>query len=315
MLVDPAEDAGDSPGVSVTEQRPHLTLQNRKVRQYLCLKFSHASFSISHSRLHVLQRDVHEDYARKPRVIGRSRAIVHANGSSLHERLRREISRRIDRGLLTGTLLTRQTGLQSSHISKRLHRKRKLSLAALDRVLASQRLSIEDLMPSQFLRHLPALPDIHIGKFDSVHLSLKPPLYKLPVLLQRPRSKLSNLPLESSNTSAPAALSFAVSGSAFSQCASVPPKRFPWRPFSCLMPSSCSTATTTRLPLTGPPRPNLFAVNVGDFLSFRYVDFDANHLIRRPHALDHPVELLNLGPDESPSGCIVGHACICISEI
>ena len=215
MLVDPAEDAGDSPGVSVTEQRPHLTLQNRKVRQYLCLKFSHASFSISHSRLHVLQRDVHEDYARKPRVIGRSRAIVHANGSSLHEGLRLEISRRIDRGLLTGTLLTRQTGLQSSHISKLLHRKRKLSLAALDRVLASQRLSIEDLMPSQFSRHLPALPDIHVGKFD---LSLKPPLYKLPVLLQRPRSKLSNLPLESSNTSAPVALSFAVTGSAFSQC-------------------------------------------------------------------------------------------------
>jgi hypothetical protein len=69
------------------------------------------------------------------------------------------------------------------------------------------------------------------------------------------------------------------------------------------------------LPLTGPPRPNLFAVNVGDFLSFRYVDFDDNHLIRRPHALDHPVELLNMGPDESPSGCIVGRACICISEI
>jgi hypothetical protein len=64
-----------------------------------------------------------------------------------------------------------------------------------------------------------------------------------------------------------------------------------------------------------PPRPNLSGVNVGDFLSFRYVDFDANHLILRPHALDYPVELLNLGPDESPSGCIVGRACICISEI
>ncbi len=229
MLVDTAEDAGDSPGVSVAEQRAHLTLQNRKVRQNPCLKFRHASFpsfSISHSRLHVLQRDVHEDYARNPRVIGRSRAILHANASSLHERLRLEISRRIDRGPLTGTLLARQTGLESSHISKLLHRKRKLSLAALDRVLASQRLRIEDLPPSQFSRHLPALPDIHVGKFDSVHLSLKPPLDKLPVLLQRPRSKLSNLPLESSNTSAPAALSFAVTGSAFSQCASVPPKRF-----------------------------------------------------------------------------------------
>ena len=49
-----------------------------------------------------------------------------------------------------------------------------------------------------------------------------------------------------------------------------------------------------------PPRPNLYGVNVGDFLSFRYVDFDANRLILRPHALDHPGELLNLGPDDRP---------------
>ena len=56
-------------------------------------------------------------------------------------------------------------------------------------------------------------------------------------------------------------------------------------------------------------------MNVGDSLSFRYVDFDANHLILRPHALDHPVELINLGSDESPSAAIVGRACICISEI
>jgi hypothetical protein len=52
-----------------------------------------------------------------------------------------------------------------------------------------------------------------------------------------------------------------------------------------------------------PPRPNLYGVNVGDFLSFRYVDFDANRLILRPHALDHPGELLNLGPDESLGLC------------
>jgi hypothetical protein len=64
-----------------------------------------------------------------------------------------------------------------------------------------------------------------------------------------------------------------------------------------------------------PPRPNLYAVSVGAALLFRYVSFDADRLILRPYALDHPVELLNMGPDESPSSSIVGRVCICISEI
>src|ERR1700749_1144840 len=68
------------------------------------------------------------------------------NFSQLHERLRMEILRRIDRGVLTGTLLARQTGLRPSHISNFIRSRRKLSLAALDRVLAAQLLSIDDLM-------------------------------------------------------------------------------------------------------------------------------------------------------------------------
>src|ERR1700751_4532664 len=68
------------------------------------------------------------------------------NAAQLHERLRIEIARRIDRGLTTGTLLASQTGLKPSHISNFLHRKRRLSLAAFDRILAAQALSIEDLL-------------------------------------------------------------------------------------------------------------------------------------------------------------------------
>src|SRR5580700_2972248 len=68
------------------------------------------------------------------------------NFQQLHERLRLEIWRRIDRGTLTSSLLARQTGLRSSHISNFLHRKRRLSLSSLDRVLAAQMLSIDDLL-------------------------------------------------------------------------------------------------------------------------------------------------------------------------
>jgi hypothetical protein len=118
----------------------------------------------------------------------------------------------------------------------------------------------------------PLCPTSMTARLTPFHLSLKPPLYKLPVLLHRPRSKVSNLPQESSNTSVPAALSFAVTGSASSQCTSVPPKRFPWPPV--LMPHGIVVLDRyyNSLAPYQPPRPNLYGVNVGDFLSFRYVD-------------------------------------------
>jgi hypothetical protein len=50
-------------------------------------------------------------------------------------------------------------------------------------------------------------------------------------------------------------------------------------------------------------------------LAFRYVSYDANRLIFRPYALDCPVELLKLGPEESPSDCIVGRVCVTITEL
>ena len=69
------------------------------------------------------------------------------NFSQLHERLRLEVARRIHRGLLTGSSLAAQTGLQPSHISNFLRRNRKLSLSALDRVLIALSLNIDDLVP------------------------------------------------------------------------------------------------------------------------------------------------------------------------
>jgi hypothetical protein len=64
-----------------------------------------------------------------------------------------------------------------------------------------------------------------------------------------------------------------------------------------------------------PSRPNIYAANIANSLSFRYVGFDSDHLILRPHAIDHPIELLSLEPGESPSSYIVGRVCICISEL
>ena len=69
------------------------------------------------------------------------------NFQDLHEQLRLELLRRIDRGLLSGTSLARQAGFQQGHISNFLNRRRSLSLEGLDRVLAAQSLTVEDLTP------------------------------------------------------------------------------------------------------------------------------------------------------------------------
>src|SRR5580692_2975243 len=69
------------------------------------------------------------------------------NFQDLHELLRVELLRRIERGTLTGSRLAQQAGFQQAHISNFLNRKRALSLEGLDRVLASQNLSIDQILP------------------------------------------------------------------------------------------------------------------------------------------------------------------------
>src|SRR5258708_9644643 len=69
------------------------------------------------------------------------------NFQDLHELLRLELLRRIERGTLTGSRLAHQAGFQQAHISNFLNRKRSLSLEGLDRVLASQNLSIDQILP------------------------------------------------------------------------------------------------------------------------------------------------------------------------
>src|SRR6185312_4767627 len=76
-----------------------------------------------------------------------SRTLLLMNFQDLHELLRLELLRRIDRGSLTRSRLAQQAGFQQAHISNFLNRKRALSLEGLDRVLASQNLTIDQILP------------------------------------------------------------------------------------------------------------------------------------------------------------------------
>ena len=69
------------------------------------------------------------------------------NFQDLHELLRLELLGRIESGSLTGTALARQSDFKQAHISNFLNGKRALSLEGLDRVLAAEGLSVDQLMP------------------------------------------------------------------------------------------------------------------------------------------------------------------------
>src|SRR3954470_10436031 len=77
--------------------------------------------------------------------------IFHMNFSQMHERLRLELLRRINRGTLSVSLLARQTGFGQAHLSNFLHNRRQLSLEALDRVMSAQHLGADDLLT--IIRH------------------------------------------------------------------------------------------------------------------------------------------------------------------
>jgi hypothetical protein len=237
------------------------------------------------------------------------------NFSQLHERLRAEIVRRIDRGILTGTLLARQTGLRPSHISNFIRGRRKLSLAALDRVLAVQVLSIDDLMPFNASRAALESAASSDDYFDSVPLVSHTTAMYSPRVTRKATIEIIKLPAGILEQMRPRRAIARREWQRFIAVRISPAQALPMSPI--LAPYSVVVLDrhyNSFVPYQ-PLRLNVYGVAVSDTLIFRYVSFDANRVILRPYALEHPIELLEPGIDESPFDCITGRVCLCISEI
>lgn len=230
--------------------------------------------------------------------------------SQLHERLRIEIARRIERGQLTGTLLARQTGLHAPHLSNFIHRKRKLSLSALDRVLAAQSLSVEDLLPQ-------ATPEETQPASDASVVPLVSPATALhsPIVNQRSTLELIHLPAGMLDQLRPRR---SLARRDWQRFVAIRLTAAQARPMGPILTSGSVVVLDRHynsLAPNQPPRPNIYGANLSDTMAFRYVSYDANRIALRPHSLDYPVELLRLGADESPSAYIVGRVCVTITEI
>ncbi len=239
------------------------------------------------------------------------------NFSQLHERLRLEMLRRIDRGGLSGALLARQTGFRQAHISNFLHRKRTLSLAGLDRILAAQMLSITDLIPldSAVARTPRGGPQSAAGASSPV------PIVKPSAAIHEPQ------PLASSGPDFLEVPSRVLDRIRSRRSAS----RRGWLRFVAIRLNPQLAAGMD--PLLTPDtitvidrhynsllpyrnlQPSLYAIRSGNALLLRFAHFELNRLVLRPYNIGHPVHLLALGPHEVPSDVVVGRICVIQSEL
>ena len=232
------------------------------------------------------------------------------NFTQMHERLRLELLRRIERGTLSVSLLARQTGFGQSHLSNFLHSRRQLSLEAMDRILASQRLSAGDLLPATY--QFPPLP--LEGESDSVPIVSHASALFEPFI--RPSAVQSMLQLPS--------------GALKSMRTRVANPRRAWQRFVAVRILAADAPPMDPLVLPDaivlidrhytslhpyrPDRPNLYAVRHGAHLTLRYVDFLASRLVLRPHNIAFPVDLIEVDPGESPSDLLAGRVALILNE-
>ncbi|MGB8259950.1 MAG: helix-turn-helix transcriptional regulator [Terracidiphilus sp.] len=228
----------------------------------------------------------------------------------MHERLRLELLRRIQRGTLSVSLLARQTGFGSAHLSNFLHGRRQLSLEAIDRILAAQHLGAADLLPVTS-RAAPAPAD---GESSTIPVVSHAAALFEPFI--RPGAVQSTLQLPS--------------GILETIRARVSNQRRTWQRFVAVRIPLADALPMEPLVLPDavalidrhynslmpyrPNRPNLYAVRQGAQLTLRYVDFAAGRLVLRPHSIAYPVDLIEIGPSESPGDLIAGRIALILNE-
>lgn len=233
------------------------------------------------------------------------------NFTQMHERLRLELLRRIQRGTLSVSLLARQTGFGQAHLSNFLRSRRQLSLEAMDRILAAQHMSAADLLPA----HLPRA-DMHALEEGSTvpvvahSTALYEPFIRpsaVQFMLHLPSGALQKVRARTSGTRRAWERFVAVQIPAGDAIA-MEPLVFP--DAIALIDRHYNSLTTYR-----PNRPNLYVLPNRSRLTLRYVEYLSNRLVLRPHNITFPVDLIEVVPGESPTDLITGRVVLILNEL
>lgn len=225
-----------------------------------------------------------------------------------HERLRTECLRRIQRGDLTNGLLSRQTGLSKSHVSKFLRGRGHLSFPAADSILRALRTITEDL--TDFSPRLPARADRH------THV----PVFTRSSALFEPDPVLGGVQMwlpvmhDSLKALTPRTL----------------PVRKSWRRFIGIAIDREAAESMGRPEYEGgigvidrhynsfdpchEPFPNVYAVINEKKVALRHVERIRSHLIIRPTNAAYPTKLIEIARHTDPTDYISGRLAIVIHE-
>lgn len=234
------------------------------------------------------------------------------NFADLHELLRLELLRRIDSGRLTGARLAQLTGFRQAHISNFLNRRRSLSLEGLDRVLKSQNLTIDQLLPIDLASRAALLgPDpVEFVPVVSPTTAMAQAQITSSAIIESLHLPAGRLDASRSRTSA---------------------HRAEWQRFVAVRVDAQQAAAmspvlsrgtvvvidrhyTSLAPLRG-SQPNVYAIRSGPSLLMRYVDLDDANLVLRPCSLDHPVQILPAASPFLGVDALVGRICFQLAEL
>ena len=232
------------------------------------------------------------------------------NFNQMHERLRVEIVRRIQRGTLSLSLLARQTGFGQSHLSNFLHSRRQLSLDAMDRILSAQQLTAADLLPagrhpvtSQDDEDPSAIPIVSHGmalfepyiRSAAVHSTFRLPNHALRTL--RTRAVASRRHWQR-----------------FVAVRISEPEAHPMNPL--VLPNALVVIDRhyNSLVQYRADRPTLYAVRQGVHLALRYVDFLASRLVLRPHNITFPIDLIEVEDQATPNDYIADRVVLVLNS-
>lgn len=232
------------------------------------------------------------------------------NFTQMHERLRLELLRRIQRGTLSVSLLARQTGFGQAHLSNFLHSRRQLSLEAMDRILTAQHMTAGDLVAfGRQPAEPPAGENTASVPIVSHAVALFEPYIRpaaTQAMLHLPEGLLASLRPRASNTRKTWERFVAVRIPAADA--------LPMEPL--VLPEAIALIDRhyNALAPYRPNRANLYAVRNGAHLTLRYVNFLASRLILRPHNIVFPVELIEVAPEESPGDLLTGRVALILNE-
>ena len=223
------------------------------------------------------------------------------NFQDLQDSVRTELQRRVNAGLITATSLAHQVGFKQAHISNFLSRRRALSLEGLDRVLAAQNLSVDELLPVEI---------------DGAAAQ--------PV----PRESAEAVPVVAASTAMddavvrPAAVieTVYVPASRLGESRARPAGKYQhWQRFLAIRADAQHAASMDPMipadSIVVTQQRTLYSVRSGTRLMLRFVEFEDRRLVLRPLSLGFPVQLIAVGPEESPSDYIVGRVVLVFSEL